>query len=367
MRSFASLRPAAARIALLAVSVLAVPQSAVAQSGRLDTLSIASPALADNLLGEPGEAEVAVYTPPGYESSGVRYPVLYLLHGIAGSFRDWTEGGYQGLRIHTELDSLIAEGAVPPMIVVMPTGRNRYLGAYYSNSPVTGRWADFIADELVGWTDERYRTIARPGGRGLAGHSMGGFGALSLPVSHPGVFSAVYGMAPCCLDLTEDFGRTNPAWKRVLTAAGPEIVESAARDRDLYTLAVLGWLSVTLPEPDRPPFFVGLPYEIDPQGFLLKREPEFSRFRAAFLNDRVDEHVPTLMALRGIAFDVGRNDQFPHILPGAAAFSSILAELEVPHSFELYTGDHRVRIRERLHTRVLPFFASLLDPATPDE
>ena len=347
------------------VAMALAPFPALAQSGVLAVDTVHSAEIAGNLLGEPSDVEVAVYTPPGYATSGLRYPVLYLLHGISGTYRDWTGGGYQGLRIHTELDSLIASGDVPPVIVVMPTAMNRYQGSFYADSPVTGDWGQFMARELVAWTDSRYRTIARPGGRGIAGHSMGGFGALTLPMDHPGVYGAAFAMAPCCLALNGDLGPANAAWHRALAFDDPSDPGAALQNGDFYPVAILGMLSVALPDLENPPFYVEFPYAGDGAGFLSRVGPAHDRYRAWFPIERLDERAEGLRRLRALALDTGHDDQFPHIPPGARAFSQRLAELGVPHSFHLYDGDHRNRMRERFRNIVLPFFARHLDAAGP--
>ncbi len=328
-----------------------------AQSGALRVEHVLSRAIGQNLIGESSQIEVAVYTPPGYSNSGHDYPVLYLLHGIAGTYRDWTNGSYQGLRIHVELDSLITAGAIPPMIVVMPTASNRYMGSYYANSPVTGNWSDFVARELVAWTDSAFRTRASREGRGIAGHSMGGFGALTLAMDHPGVFSAVFAMSPCCLKLTDDLGPANAGWARALGFQAPEEIITALQRGEFYPVAILGILSVATPNTGRPPLFVDYPFRLDGAGFLLQAEPTYSTYREFFPIERLDERAEGLRELRGLALDVGQNDQFPHIPPGTAAFSRRLSELGIPHVFELYDGDHRNRLRQRLASKMLPFFA----------
>ena len=57
------------------------------------------------------------------------------------------------------MDSLLRVGAAREMIIVMPNARNAFEGSFYANSPVTGRWEDFIVRDLVGWVDRRYRTV----------------------------------------------------------------------------------------------------------------------------------------------------------------------------------------------------------------
>jgi len=72
------------------------------------------------------------------------------------------------------------------MIVVMPNGNNALGGSFYTNSATTGNWDDFIANELVAYIDKKYRTLPRPESRGLAGHSMGGYGTFAVGMRHAG-------------------------------------------------------------------------------------------------------------------------------------------------------------------------------------
>lgn len=356
----------------VAMASLATIEDGAAQapreSGRPGAIAvdtIESPAIADNLLGEPSAVEVAVYTPPGYGDEDLRYPTIYLLHGIGGSFRDWTDGGYQGLHIDQLLDSLIMAREIPPSVVVMPTAFNRYLGSYYADSPVTGDWGRFIGEELVGWVDASYRTIAAREGRAIAGHSMGGFGAIMAGAHYPDVFAAAWAMSPCCLLLDEDLGAANAGWARSLAFDAPADVGEALEEGDFYAVAIMGLLSVALPDTTSPPFYVARPYTIDDQGFRLEREPAFSRYRRFFPAARLDDLAPALRRLSGLGVDTGHNDQFPHIPPGAMALSEGLAERNVPHVFEVYEGDHRDRIRERLATVVLPSLTRHLEGPRP--
>ncbi len=74
-----------------------------------------------------------------------------------------------------------------------------YNGSMYSSSPTTGDWETFIAQDLVAWVDGHYRTIPDRMSRGLAGHSMGGYGTMRIGMKHPEVFSSLYAMSSCCL------------------------------------------------------------------------------------------------------------------------------------------------------------------------
>jgi S-formylglutathione hydrolase FrmB len=129
------------------------------------------------------QLEVGVYLPPGYDASKQRYPVLYFLHGLFGTSHKWEERS-----TNATLDGLIANGTVPPMLVVCPDGKNSmYVDAIDGN----GDWGEFIATELVETIDGKYRTLEDRGERGINGDSMGGYGALNLAFKHPDVFGSV--------------------------------------------------------------------------------------------------------------------------------------------------------------------------------
>ena len=128
------------------------------------------------------ETRVRVLLPAGYGAHRQRrYPVLYLLHGRGGDYRDWTRyGAAERITART------------PLIVVMPdAGRDaEYTDWYQGGAPILPRWETYHVAQLVPWVDARFRTIAARRGRAIAGLSMGGFGALSYAGRHPATYDA---------------------------------------------------------------------------------------------------------------------------------------------------------------------------------
>src|SRR5208283_3085656 len=134
-----------ARGAYLAALMLctSVP-GALAQSQVVD-VTVHSPGLEHNLLGDPADQPVSVYLPEAYSKEPERrFPVLYFLHGYA----DPTPRHQAGELFRKAMDELLASRSVQPMIVVLPNGLNKYKGAFYANSSTTGNWEDYIVKDV---------------------------------------------------------------------------------------------------------------------------------------------------------------------------------------------------------------------------
>ena len=159
--------------------------------------------LEQNLEGDSPDRDVAVLLPPSYATAkDRRYPVVYMLHGFTDKMGKWFGLQKFWINLPEVVDRADAEGTAE-MIVVMPDAYTRYEGSMYSTSVTTGDWEGYIASELVTYIDRHYRTLARAESRGIAGHSLGGYGALRIGIRHPDVFSLIYAMSPCCLTLAK--------------------------------------------------------------------------------------------------------------------------------------------------------------------
>jgi enterochelin esterase family protein len=142
-----------------------------------------------------------VYTPPGYDR-GSNYPVLYLLHGGGDIESGWVMIG----RANAILDNLIAEKKAKPMVVVMPLGhavQGFYTGparaaavpaAATGVPPVPGALSLFARDlieDVMPLVERTYKVSKRADDRAIGGLSMGGFGAVMIGLTHPGMFGTV--------------------------------------------------------------------------------------------------------------------------------------------------------------------------------
>jgi S-formylglutathione hydrolase FrmB len=125
------------------------------------------------------ENRVRVLLPDGYDDGCIRYPVLYLLHGVGDTYRTWTE--------NTDVEDFARQF---PVIVVMPDGGKSPDSGWYSDWVDGSRqWETFHIDVMIDYVDRTFRTLG-DGHRLVAGLSMGGFGAMSYAGRHPGRFHA---------------------------------------------------------------------------------------------------------------------------------------------------------------------------------
>ncbi|QZH75958.1 MAG: esterase [Erythrobacter sp.] len=326
--------------ALSALLLLAAP-AAAQDTARVAQLTFEAPSLAGNLEGNSTARNVVVVTPPGYdENPERRYPVVYFLHGY------WmpVEVQQAGFRLDEAVQASSETGH--DFIMVMPDGFSKLRGGFYSSGPIVGDYESMVADDLVGWVDANYRTLADPASRGLAGHSMGGYGTIRIAMHRPGIFSSIYMMSACCLPPME----MTPDQARAIEAMSEEDVAAA----EFFQLASVSTLATWSPDPTAEHFLridTGLREDgtIDP---LINQ-----RLAANSPVVLMPQFLPELAALEGFAMDIGDAD---FLLEGNAQFRRELDRFGVEYQFELYEGDHGNRIRERIRTEVLPFFAQHL-------
>lgn len=144
------------------------------------------------------DRRLTVYTPAGYETSGKKYPVFYLLHGIGGDEEAWYTQG----RASQILDNLIAEGKAEPMIVVMTNGNISQHAAPGEGPegmiPVSMALPKTMEGtfetcfpEIVKFVDKTFRTKAQKKFRAIGGLSMGGFHSCHISKQYPNMFNYV--------------------------------------------------------------------------------------------------------------------------------------------------------------------------------
>jgi S-formylglutathione hydrolase FrmB len=128
------------------------------------------------------QVEYSIYLPPDYESSTRSYPVLYLLHGYSDDETGWIQFGEANMIA----DKGIYNGDYPPCIIIMPDGKVSW---YVNSFDGKDMWEDMFIQEFIPFIEKQYRIRRKKEFRAIAGLSMGGYGALTLSMRNPDLFS----------------------------------------------------------------------------------------------------------------------------------------------------------------------------------
>jgi enterochelin esterase family protein len=141
-----------------------------------------------------------IYTPPNYDKSNKKYPVLYLLHGGGGDEEVWVSRG----RANYIVDNLIASGKAEPMIVVITNGDVNNVGAVLDRpafvqkkdntgigAMATGVFEKSLVNDVIPYIESNYRVIADADHRAITGFSMGGFHTQNITNANPTLFKYI--------------------------------------------------------------------------------------------------------------------------------------------------------------------------------
>jgi S-formylglutathione hydrolase FrmB len=323
-------------------------------TGTIERITVHGKALEGNLEGDSPDRDVTVYLPPSYASDqNRRFPVVYLLHGYGG--RDDTFSARLA-NVQESGDRLAFAQGFSSAIVVTPNAFTLHKGSMYSNSPTTGDWERFIAEDLVAYMDSHYRTLPSRLSRGIAGHSMGGYGALRIGMKRPDVFGALYAMSACCLTANRNPRAESMAAVEAIKTR--EQAEEAAKATGFGPSATLASAAAWSPNPKNPPLFLDLPMKDG------KVQPDvIAKWVANSPLEMLEQHLANLGKYYSIAIDIGTKDP---LIDANKALHAAMTKLRVPHYYEEYDGDHTNKVRERVELNVLPFFArNLVAPANP--
>lgn len=312
---------------------------------RIEHLTLASEALRGNALGDPAARTVTVYVPAGHDDLPLRgYPAIYLLssHGSTGpSLMNWRPWD---VTIHQQIDALVASGAMPPAIVVLPDMWTRFGGSQYVNSAGMGRYEDFLVGEVVPLIDRSFRTLPDRDHRGLAGRSSGGFGAITQALNHPETFGAfachsgdLYWEYTCLPGISRmhqrlaQFGGLD-AFIRDIPAIRPK---SGAFWDLIMTVC---WSAAFGSNPAAPH---GFDLPIDPETGALD-DTVWARWLAHDPIRRLDDSAAqtALRAMRLAFIDAGQSDEY-QLQVGARVLHRRLDALDIPHVYEEFPDGHR--------------------------
>jgi enterochelin esterase-like enzyme len=329
------------------LGALGLSQTA-APHGTLERIKVHGKSLEGNLEGDSPDRDVSIYLPPSYAANSTRrYPVVYLLHGYTDSDDRWFGLKQHFINVPAVTDKALASGSAREMILVMPNAYTAYQGSMYSTSVTTGDWDRFVSDELISYIDSHYRTIAQVASRGLAGHSMGGYGTIKIGMKHPEVFSSIYILSPCCM--ATNINPQSPAMVKAAAIQSPAELAQA----DFGTKAMVASAAAWSANPKKPPLYFDLPVK---DGQL---QPAIAaKWSANAPLAMIDQYLPNLRKLHAIAVDAGAQDEA--IAGNVRTLDQMLTADGIPHMFEIYEGNHVNHIADRVETKMLPFFSNNL-------
>lgn len=238
--------------------------------------------MASKILGH--DVPYCVLLPPGYDTNTAqRYPVLYFLHGIGENEQALLNAG--GLLLVQDLRD---QNQIGDFLIVTPAAGRTF---YINSRDGKVRYEDFFIREFIPYIESHYRIRAGRRSRGIAGVSMGGYGAMRFAFRYPQIFGAASANSPALLkDL-------------------PKVQISEAQQTTLSRL-----LGGTF----------GSPFD----AAFWDRNNVFTLVR----------NGPRPSGLK-IYFDCGTEDDYGFNV-GAQALHDLLVSRGIPHEFHLYPGGH---------------------------
>lgn len=320
-----------------------------ARAVTVEHIRIHGAALEGNLEGNVVDRDALVFLPPSYaKEKARRYPVVYALHGYSIGADQWSKE----IHVPQTIEGAFALGS-REMIVVLPDSKTTHNGSMYSSSVTTGDFERYVVHDVVAYIDAHYRTIPRRESRGLAGHSMGGYGASRLGMRHPDVFASLYIMSPCCMSARG----TGPNGADLEKTAQNMTKPSDSEGMPFFARAQLATAAAWSPNPKNPPLYLDLPTKDGaPQPAVLARWA--ANAPLAF----VDQYIGNLKQYHGISMDVGDQDG---LRVDAARLHDIMDSYGIANSFEIYPGTHTSKVADRFQNHVLTFFSENLQFEAP--
>ena len=153
------------------------------------------------------DVKYTIYLPAGYETSERSYPVVYLLHGYSDDDTGWLQFG----EINRLVDKAIADGTIPPMIIVMPDG---FVSFYMNSYDGKEKYEDFFVKEFMPTIERSYKIKAKKQYRGISGLSMGGYGSMNLALRNPDLFAAAAPLSGAFYDDNTIIDMNEANWTR---------------------------------------------------------------------------------------------------------------------------------------------------------
>jgi enterochelin esterase-like enzyme len=328
-------------------------------AGELHELTFESEVLKGNPLGDPSSRPLYVYTPPGWPDGGP-YPAVWSIQGMTGQIDMWRNRNAYASTFIEDVDRLIVAGECRPVVVPLPDCWTAYGGAQFINSAGTGRYMDYLCDELVPFVDERFSTLPERDARAVQGKSSGGYGALVLPMLRPDLWGGLGDVSgdaafeycylpefPHAWAVLREHDSIEEFWKKMLDDPTPSPATFAA----VNAIAMAACYS---PGPDGAP---ELPWD---KADCSLREDVWERWLAWDPVRMIGDHLDDMKTMRAISLECGLQDEW-NLYAGTAMLHTTLDDAGIDHRFELFEGKHG-----GISRRYAPLVAWLTERLAPD-
>lgn len=314
---------------------------AIANPGQIHRFRVESSVLKGNTPGDPTTRFVMVYTPPGYDESR-QYPLFMDLVGYTGSGPSHLNWKPFGMNLPQRLDHLITDGKMGPVVVVLPDCFTAYGGNQYINSSATGRYMDYLIDEIIPLVENQFSIQPGAHYRAVFGKSSGGYGALMHGLLRADVWGALachsgdayfeFAYLSDLPDLLTELAKHGESIERFLETIWTK--EKLERSESM-ALMMIGMAAHYDPDPQALLGF-RLPVDVHTGELLADR---WERWLAHDPVRLVDQYADNLRKLKGIYIDCGTRDQF-RLLWGARMIHQKLHALGITHEYHEFDDNH---------------------------
>ena len=308
-------------------------------AGTVHRLSLDSKAIASNMLGDPTLRAIDVYVPHGHDGRGL--PLLIDVVGFTAGGPVHTNWKNFGENLPERLDRLIADGALPPVVVAFPDCFTRLGGNQYVNSAAMGRWDDFLREECVPFVEAKFG-CGGAGRRGIFGKSSGGYGAMVHALLHPDFWSAAavhsgdmgmelmyrHEFVPVLRALAKNGGDIK-AWVDAFWES------KKFKDSDIHIIMILAQCASFDPDPSAP-YGVRLPVTLDTCEIVEDRWANWLKWDPLTL---VESYGAGMRRMKALYIDCGDVDQY-NLVYGARRMHKRLVAMDVPHTYEEFPDNH---------------------------
>ena len=309
--------------------------------GKVVTHSHKSTILKSNPLKDPYVREIIIYLPPGYsESYSKGYVTVFGLAGFGGNGKTLLNSDPLGENIETRMNRLISEGKSGPMILVLVDCFTKFGGNQYINSSATGRYEDYIINEIVPFVDKTYNTSYHA----VWGKSSGGYGALMLGMRHPEIFKGLVdhsGDAAFDYCYLPDFPKALDAFRAADNSPKKWLEKfwkkpNRHQKSDGSPLNIFAMAAHYSPNSKSKDMGVDLPFDIE-TGEMS--EKVWNRWLACDPVRMIEKYRSNLKKLKLIFIDCGTRDEY-NLQWGARILHSKLKKMNIKHYYEEFDDGH---------------------------